>query len=216
MTSPAKSIRLGATGASTVYGIALYFSGLHPEQNLKHLLAYVPGVLGYLVVVFDKWAWRWPGIHRILGHPRLDGTWRVMITPSPESHIPVGGNRGPILAYLTIEQSYWTLHTTLRTAESSSRSTSATIEKTNGSGVSELRYLYENNPQAAHQARSPRHIGACRIELVGRTPTSLTGGYYTDRFTAGDLELTLVNRATDHATYAQSAAADSSTAASVG
>jgi hypothetical protein len=144
MTSPARSIRMGAALASTAYGILLYVLGLRPDQELKYAIAYVPAVLGYAVLIFDKWAWRWPGLHQLTGHPRLDGTWRTTLTPSPQSHIPSGGNRGPIRAYLTIEQSYWTLNTTLRTAESTSRSSNATIEKTNGSGVSELRFLYEN------------------------------------------------------------------------
>ncbi|MFJ9816031.1 hypothetical protein ACIRU3_12275 [Streptomyces sp. NPDC101151] len=208
MTSPARSIRWGAAAASTIYGVLLYLLGLRPNQELKYAFAYVPTVLGYLVLVFDKWAWRWPGVHRLTGHPRLDGTWRTTLTPSTESHIPAGGNRGPIRAYLTVEQSYWSLHATLRTAESSSRSSNATVDKTDGSGISELRFLYENIPQVAHQQRSPRHTGACRLSLAGRTPTALAGRYYTDRFTAGDMELVLITRTTDYSTFAQVAAAD--------
>lgn len=208
MSSPAQSIRWGAATASTLYGALLYVLGVHPEQELKYAFAYVPTLLGYLVLVFDKWAWRWRGIHRVTGHPRLDGIWRATLRPSPESHIPAGGNRGPIRAYLTIEQSYWTLHATLRTAESSSRSTNAAIEKRDGSGVTELRFFYENVPQVAHRRRSPVHTGACRISLAGRTPRSVTGRYYTDRFTAGDMELKLISRKTEHSTFAEAAAAE--------
>ncbi|MDT0468344.1 Cap15 family cyclic dinucleotide receptor domain-containing protein [Streptomyces gibsoniae] len=208
MMSTAQSIRWGATAASTVYGVLLYLLGLHPDKELKYALAYVPSLLGYLVVIFDKWAWRWPGIHRLTGHPKLGGTWRTTLSPSSASHIPAGGNRGPIRAYLTIEQSYWTLHATLRTAESSSRSTNAAIEKTDGSGIAELRFLYENTPQAAYQQRSPRHTGACRLSVSGSAPQAMTGRYYTDRFTAGDMDLVLVSEATDHATYEQARTAD--------
>ncbi|MFB7045102.1 hypothetical protein ACFCX7_03010 [Streptomyces microflavus] len=211
MTSPAQSIRWGAAAASTIYGVLLYLLGLRPEQELKYAFAYVPMALGYLVLIFDKWAWRWVGVHRITGHPRLEGTWRTTLIPSAESHIPVGGNRGPIRAYLTIEQSYWSLHATLRTAESSSRSSNATVDKTDGSDISELRFLYENIPQVAHQQRSPRHTGACRLSLAGRAPTALVGRYYTDRFTAGDMELVLMNRTTDYSTFAQAAAVDTAT-----
>ncbi|WP_432197176.1 hypothetical protein [Streptomyces sp. bgisy027] len=211
MTSPAGFIRGGATAASTVYCVLLYLLGLRPDQDLKYAFAYVPAVLGYLVLVFDKWAWRWPGIHRATGHPRLDGTWRTTLTPSAESHIPDGGNRGPIRAYVTVEQSYWSLHATLRTAESGSRSSNATIDKTDGSGVSELHFLYENIPQVAHQQRSPRHTGACRLSLAGRTPRALAGRYYTDRFTAGDMELVLISRTTDYSTFAEAAVADTVT-----
>lgn len=212
MSSPAQPIRWGAATVSTLYGVLLYILGVHPQRELKYALAYIPTLLGYLVLVFDKWAWRWPGIHRITGHPRLDGTWRTTLRPSPESHIPTGGNRGPIRAYLTIEQSYWTLHSTLRTAESSSRSSNATIEKRDGSGVTELRFLYENIPQVAHQHRSPVHTGACRISLAGRTPRSISGRYYTDRFTAGDMDLDLISRSTEHSTFAEVASSDTANA----
>lgn len=204
----ASNIRLGAAVASTAYGVLLFTSGLHPDRQLKYALAYFPALVGYLVVVFDKWAWRWPGMHRLTGHPRIEGTWRATLAPSPDSHIPAGGNTGPIKAYLTIEQSYWTVHATLRTAESESRSSNATIEKTDGSGVAELRFLYENTPQAAHQARSPRHTGACRLSITGPAPTMMGGRYYTDRFTAGDIGLVLLNRVTAYGTFAQAADAD--------
>lgn len=41
-----------------------------------------------------------------------------MLVPSPESHIPEGGNRGQITTYMTIEQNFGSLHATLRTKES--------------------------------------------------------------------------------------------------
>ncbi|WP_133260041.1 hypothetical protein [Streptacidiphilus pinicola] len=158
--------------------------------------------------MFDKWAWRWWGIHRLTGHPYLAGTWRVILTPSPSSKIPASGNRGPIRAYLTVEQSFWTLHATLRTKESSSHSTNATIDKTDGSGVAELKFLYENTAQVAVQSRSPRHTGACRLSVSGHTPQRMTGRYFTDRFTAGDMELTFMSRATHYATYQEAQDAD--------
>lgn len=208
MTSPARSIRWGATAASTIYVALLYLVGLRPNQELKYAFAYIPAVLGYAVLIFDKWAWRWPGIHRLTGHPYLAGTWRTTLTPSAESHIPAGGNGGPIRTYLTIEQSFWTIHATLRTAESSSRSSNATVEKTDGSAITELRFLYENTPQVTNQHRSPRHTGACRLSVAGRNAQALAGRYYTDRFTAGDMVLVLVSRSTEYGTFDQAAAAD--------
>ncbi len=208
MNSPAQSIRRGAAAASTVYGALLYLLGLHPDKEMKYALAYVPALLGYLVVVFDKWAWQWPGVHRLTGHPRLAGTWRVTLSPSPKSRIPVGGNRGPIRAYLTIEQSFWTLHATFRTAESSSRSTGATLTKTGGSGAAELSFLYENTPQVVHQQRNPRHAGACQLSAIGPSPQAMTGRYFTERLTAGDMDLTLVSRDTGYASFEQARAAD--------
>jgi hypothetical protein len=208
MNPTARTVRTAAAAASTVYGALLYLLGLHPNKDLRYAFAYLPAVFGYAVIAFDKWVWRWPGIDRVTGHPRIHGTWRTTLAPTAESHIPAGGNRGPIRAYLTIEQSFWTVNAALRTAESSSRSSGATIVKTDGSGISELLFLYANTPQAAHQQRSPRHTGACRLSVTGRSPSILQGRYYTDRFTAGDMELVLVDRRTDYGTFDQAQAAD--------
>ncbi|MEV6208672.1 hypothetical protein [Kitasatospora sp. NPDC051914] len=212
--SPASTIRTTATTITTIYTLALPIFGITPTANLKYLFAYLPSLLGYGVLIFDKWAWRWPLIHRITGHPWVGGTWRAVLTPAAESRIPAGGNRGPITSYLAIEQTYWTLHATLRTAESMSRSTNATMVKTEGSETVELRFLYENTPRTEHQRRSPRHAGACQLSVTGRIPRSIAGSYFTSRFTAGDMDLSLLSRSTDYGTFAEAQTADQGDAAS--
>ncbi|MFD0344779.1 hypothetical protein ACFVH0_39980 [Streptomyces sp. NPDC127117] len=89
----AATVRTGATIAATLYTVVLLLLGLFPSE-FRYLFAYIPAVVGYGVPVFDKWAWHWPSIHRFTGRPWVAGTWRVALSPSPESHIPGGGNRG--------------------------------------------------------------------------------------------------------------------------
>lgn len=162
---------------------------------------------------FDKWAWRWPFVHRFTGHPWVGGTWRAIVTPTSESHIPAGGNRGAITTYLTIEQTYWTLHATpLRTAESASRSDNATIVKTERLRNRRSALPVRQHPAHRAPAAQSRHSGACRLSVTGRTPQSITGSYFTDRYTAGDMDLTLVDRSTDHWTFADAQTADQATA----
>lgn len=203
----ATTIRTGATIAATLYTVILVVLGLYPSQ-FRYLFAYIPACVGYGVVAFDKWAWHWPGIHRFTGRPWVTGTWRVILSPSPDSHIPPGGNRGPILTYMTIEQTFWKLHVTLRTKESTSRSSNATVSSPENSGTAEIGFLYENTPRVEHQHRSPRHEGACRISVTGLTPRAATGHYYTSRFTAGDMDFTLLNRSVNYGTFAEVQAAD--------
>ncbi|MFF5131094.1 hypothetical protein ACFY41_29740 [Streptomyces syringium] len=205
--SQAATVRTGATLAATLYTIVLLILGLYPSE-FRYLFAYIPAVVGYAVIVFDKWAWRWPGIHRLTGRPWVTGTWRAVLSPSPVSHIPEGGNRGPITTYMTIEQTYWSLHATLRTAESTSRSSNATLEAPENSGTAEIGFLYDNKPRVEHQHRSPRHEGACRIRVAGLTPRAATGYYYTSRFTAGDMDFTLLNRSTGYGTFTEAQTAD--------
>lgn len=92
----ATTIRTGATIAATLYTVVLVVLGLYPSE-FRYLFAYIPAVVGYGVLVFDKWAWHWPVIHRLTGRPWVTGTWRVILSPSPESHIPEGetGVRSP-------------------------------------------------------------------------------------------------------------------------
>ncbi|MFE9975716.1 hypothetical protein ACFYRD_34620 [Streptomyces hirsutus] len=203
----ATTIRTGATIAATLYTVVLLVLGLYPSE-FRYLFAYIPAVVGYGVLVFDKWAWHWPVIHRLTGRPWVTGTWRVILVPSTDSHIPKGGNRGPITTYMTIEQTYWSLHATLRTKESTSRSSNATIGAPENSGTAEIGFLYDNTPRVEHQHRSPRHEGACRIAVTGLQPKSAAGHYYTSRFTAGDMDFTLLNRSTDYGTFTEAQAAD--------
>ncbi|MFI5867434.1 hypothetical protein [Streptomyces sp. NPDC051546] len=203
----ATTIRTGATIAATLYTVVLLVLGLYPSE-FRYLFAYIPALVGYGTVVFDKWAWHWPVIHRFTGRAWVTGTWRVILVPSPESHIPEGGNRGPITTYMTIEQTFWSLHATLRTKESTSRSSNATIGAPENSGTSEIGFLYDNTPRVEHQPRSPRHEGACRISVTGLQPKAANGHYYTSRFTAGDMDFTLLNRSTDYSTFAEVQAAD--------
>ncbi|GAA2474103.1 hypothetical protein ACFPFX_12435 [Streptomyces mauvecolor] len=206
--STATTLRTGATIAATLYTAVLVLLGLYPTQ-FRYLLAYIPAAIGYGVVVFDKWAWHWPAIHRLTARPWVTGTWRVILSPSPESHIPEGGNKGPITGYMTIEQTFWGLHATLRTKEStSSRSSNATLTAPENSGTFEIGFLYDNKPRMEHQPRSPRHEGACRISVTGLTPLTATGHYYTSRFTAGDMDFTLLDRSTHHSTFAEAQATD--------
>ncbi|MFF3653614.1 hypothetical protein ACFYXV_33870 [Streptomyces sp. NPDC002181] len=203
----ASTIRIGATIAATLYTAVLILLGLYPSQ-FRYLFAYIPAAVGYGVIVFDKWAWHWPGIHRFTGRPWVTGTWRVMLSPSPESHIPEGGNRGPITTYMAIEQTFWSLHATLRTKESTSRSINATVVARENSATAEIGFLYDNTPRVEHQQRSPRHEGACRLSVTGLTPQAATGHYYTSRFTAGDMDFTLIDRSTDYGTFAEAQSVD--------
>jgi hypothetical protein len=106
MQNPSKVVRLVAALVSAAYAVAIYASGVHLQNDFKHALAYLPTILGLGVVAFDLWLWKISGIHRFTGRPRIDGAWVATLLPHPDSHIPPGGNRGPIDAAVIIEQTY--------------------------------------------------------------------------------------------------------------
>jgi hypothetical protein len=209
MQPPAKALRLAVTIATTLYTALLVVSGVDLPGATRKAVGFLPTVLGFGFVVFHLWLWRLPGIHRVVGRPWVAGTWIATITPHPDSRIPAGGNRGPIEAVVTIEQSYWMLAVRQQTPESSSYSTSAALRPEGDSKVrGVLAYTYRTTPQQQHRDRNPAQTGACQLVATGRTPMTLTGTYWTDRFTTGDMTLRHLSRRTDVASLDEARALD--------
>ena len=96
MSDPSRPVRYAVTAAGTIYAVALYASGFRFDTSIRQVLAYLPAAAALAIVAFDLWDWKWPGVHRLVQRPRIDGTWLTTLTPHPDSHIPEGGNRGPI------------------------------------------------------------------------------------------------------------------------
>ncbi|WP_181019644.1 hypothetical protein [Nonomuraea typhae] len=201
MPSHAQFARWGATALSIAYAIALYATGVHPQTGVGKAIGYVPTVIGLAVVVFDKWLWRFPWLHRLVGRPRLDGMWKASLQPTPESHIPAGGNRGPINAYVMVEQTYWSICVTLMTLESTSHSRGAVFSKVTDGDRHCLSFVYGNRPRQEHALRSPPHIGAVEWSVSGKSPREMFGHYWTDRLTTGDMWLQFVDRNSDHESF---------------
>ena len=194
MRRPTSTVRYTILGVGVVYTILLYLSGAHLDTWYKYVVAVLPAVGGIALAVWDAWAWRQPGLAYLTHRPRIDGLWRVELIPTDESHIPAGGNRGPILGFLVISQSYWSVYVRQFTVESASRSRAFFWEHPDGAEAETLTFVYENVPQQQYQHRSQRHLGTCSFDIGSRTPKAITGVYFTDRYTKGDMRLTLVDR----------------------
>ncbi|AMY54935.1 hypothetical protein HQO44_20885 [Rhodococcus fascians] len=199
----ARLVRIVAVAVSAVWGAGLYLSGVDIDDSMRRLLAYIPSASVLLAVAFDLWIWKWPGVHILVGRPRMDGTWRTTIRPHQKSQIPKGGNWGPITSAVVVEQTFWTISVRLLTAESSSMSEIASL-RNHGESKEQtlLTYTYRNEPRAEHRPRSAPHRGACEFTVVGRLPKYITGTYWTDRFTVGDMDLTYVDRKKDRQSLA--------------
>lgn len=187
-------VRIGVVGTSLAWSAILYLSGVELPTTAQRIVANLPAVSVALVVAFDLWIWKWPGVNRIIGRPRIFGTWATKIAPRTDSLIPPGGNSGPIEATALIEQTFWTLAVSMTTAESRSTSLAAHIERDGESKRQyQVTYTYRNTPKAAVRSRSPIHVGAVHLTVDGGKPTRMDGTYWTDRLTVGDLELTRID-----------------------
>lgn len=86
-------------------------------------------------------------------------------------------------ANLKIKQTLLSINTILTSKEGSSRSMSSTIE--NILGEKQLTYCYINTPKASFRHRSEIHYGTAIVCI--EDPNQLTGHYFTDRKTTGDM-----------------------------
>jgi len=198
MNSNAKFARRIAVTVSAIWAAVLFLTGLDLDYDLRRLLAYVPSLVGFAVVVFDLLLWKIPGVSRVTGRPRLYGTWQAKLTPNANSRIPEGGNRGPIVGAMVIEQTFWTMSIRFHTDQSSSSSTTAALAVDSESKQSRsLYFTYANKARQEHNERSYPHHGTTLLQVTGLDPQILEGSYWTDRLTAGDMTLTLVDRRVD-------------------
>lgn len=187
------SLVIGATLliAWTVNAAQTYVTG-RPVSLLK-LASPIATFLGVgLTTVFGlTWRWWWrkvPALGRLV-FPDLNGRWDGALQ-SDWKDPATGQKNDPIAATMRIRQGLLDTVITMITAESTSLSTSAVLEPRRQAGCYRIRWIYDNDPQVAVKVRSRRHEGVAFVEMALSAPDQLSGRYYTDRGTAGDMTFT--------------------------
>jgi len=198
---PSTFVRTIVLTIGFVYSSVLVASGQGNGSLLKALTNVLPVLSSVLLVIWDLWVWRWPIVRRLTHRPRIDGLWTGSITPTAKSLIPNGGNRGPISNYLIIRQSFWSLHIRQYTAESSSDSKTFLWERIPGTAVDRLTFLYQNQPRPSELLRSTLHSGCCAFDNQSLTPRLIQGVYFTNRYTQGEMNLSLVDRSYGYGSF---------------
>jgi hypothetical protein len=202
MGRPTALARVITLIVSGIYSVILFAIGFELPGLWRFVVSFLPTLAVVGVVVWDLWLWRLPGVQSLVRRPDLRGLWRVTLTPHPKSHIPEGGNWGPIAGFLEIKQSYWAVHLRLYTDQSASKSTATTWLPTYESSVDNLTFTYDNTPKVSESDRSMRSAGACNLMPASLKPDEIEGTYFTDRYTKGDMILTFVDLKTGFATFA--------------
>jgi SMODS-associating 2TM, beta-strand rich effector domain len=168
------------------YGLAL--GNEPPIFKLLSLTVTVVG--GMLTLVLNKlWPWVWrtfPAIQRST-FPNLNGTWKgdlvpTWVNPATAAIAP------PIPVEITIRQNLFATTLTLKSDESTSHSTRSILEAFRETKKFRVWYSYNNDPQAQVRHRSSPHEGVAFLDLdYDADPHKLTGRYYTERKTTGDI-----------------------------
>jgi len=120
MHKPNKLLRITISAVTVVYSVLLFNLDLHLDSFGKRVVAALPMIGTIALWLWDSFIWKLPIIQSLTKRPNIKGLWEVTLTPHEDSHIPPGGNRGPIKAYMEIDQSYWQVDVTLFTKESHS------------------------------------------------------------------------------------------------
>lgn len=174
--------------AAVVWGFLLLIDGVAVSIAWLRPLSTVSGTLVFLLAAFDLWLWRLPILRGwFVKRPDVTGTWwgtikSNWIDPSTGKQI------GPIEGCVVIHQTFSALSMRLMTRESSSELLGAEILK-NSDGVFKIAGVYRNEPRQSVRHRSPIHHGAILLQIIGTPATGLKGHYWTDRNTAGELEM---------------------------
>lgn len=162
----------------SVQGTPLHLGDLKP-------FSFAAGAVVVLFEVFDRWAWRLGAIPRLIGIPDIGGTWTGQLRSTwvdKETGKPVE----PIEVYLVVRQTYSRIRTALLTKESNSTSLVSSLDSQRDTTPT-IQWTYRNIPALLLQSRSRIHHGAVMMDIHGSPTRRLTGFYWTDRDTKGEL-----------------------------
>lgn len=165
----------------------LFISGVTLRPSYLKYLSLAVSLGYFLLVAFDRWLWRIPFVARMFHRPVLYGTWKGQLQsswtdPSGKEGIP------PIAVFLAVRQTNSSISMRMMTKESASRSLVASLEAPRGDVV-RASCTYQSDPRLLIQGRSRIHYGALMLEVEGNPATRLTGSYWTDRDTKGEVSL---------------------------
>jgi hypothetical protein len=101
----------------------------------------------------------------------------------------------PIPVTIWIRRGLFVTSIKQRTGESTSYSIRCWLDASPEAGRFRFWYSYDNTPQAQYRDRSARHEGIAWLEAdIDADSERLSGCYYTDRKTSGDLDIRRVDR----------------------
>lgn len=172
--------------AAVVWCVGLAIQGVTVSLSYLTPFSLVVGSMAFLLTIFDNWIWKWPIWQGWLVHiPNLNGTWKGRLISDWEDP-KTGKIIEPIESFYVVTQTYSKLQMKLMTEQSESELIAGNINR-NEDGTFTVIGVYRNTPQLPHRGTSAIHFGGIVLNVIGKPPTGLTGHYWTDRDTKGEL-----------------------------
>lgn len=158
------------------------------DKDGYHWIAGVSSAVIILLLIYDRWVWRWPLIRKLAersGRPVIHGTWKGTLEFARDAN----GEPGTIELYFSIDQTYSSVTVRGFFTTSESHSLTATIDRPLSN---QKRLVFAYHSEAPHPARNKNrpHDGTVMLNIIGIPVESLSGSYYTDRGGSGKIRLT--------------------------
>lgn len=133
------------------------------------------GVSAFIMILFDRFAWKWPIVNLLHDRPILFSEYHGVFV-SDYDHRERKGT-------LRIRQTFLSLNIVFKTDESKSLSINGEIIY--GHGTPMLVYTYHNAPKAEIHEISPIHYGTAMLDISNTA--HIEGNYFTGRGTRGSM-----------------------------
>ncbi|WP_348265285.1 hypothetical protein P8935_12230 [Telmatobacter sp. DSM 110680] len=171
-----------------VWAVILLVGGQQLSSNLLRPVSTVTSIVVLLSIAFELWLWKLPFLHGwLVKRPVIDGTWRAELHSNWKDE--TGASIAPIEGYVVIRQTLLNMSLRLMTKESSSHLVGTEIV-CSADGLYCVSGVYRNEPRYQDRNHSQIHFGAVWLRVVETPKKMLEGHYWTDRNTAGEMQLT--------------------------
>jgi hypothetical protein len=165
--------------AAALWGLLAYLLKAPINATWLKPAGYVMSAVVLLLLMFDRWAWRWLPLG-VVRRPNIRGTWKAALHYEwPE------GNRQTKDCYLVIRQTFSTVSVQMYFDISASESRSADIVEQNGRRS--LWWSYWSAARPFDRENNPPHRGGAELSISTVPKVSLTGSYWTERKTRGEI-----------------------------
>jgi hypothetical protein len=168
----------------------VFISNNQESINLLNIIYQVPKAIAVYAIggfIFTRWLWKcdfWKGW--LIKIPNIQGTWKGRLESTwINTETKLGIDAIPM--FLVIKQNFNKIECSVLTKESSSYSLSADIQHIHGN--LQLSYAYTNIPKTTFRDKSKIHNGAALLKIIDNPKRKLSGAYWTDIKTGGDIHV---------------------------
>jgi hypothetical protein len=173
--------------AVLVWAFVLLVLGHEVSLSLLTPFGATTTVVTAVAVAFERYFWRWKYFRGwLVERPFLGGTWRAVLHSTYEED---GVRVAPKEVFVVIRQSLSSMTFRLYTDRAKSHSLAESVFR-DRTDMYAMSVSYQSDPSIEQRnGQSEIHYGAALFTHIGDEPARLDGHYFTDRNTAGSLEL---------------------------